>query len=130
LNERACPPRPVQRRKPGIQMASKASERPGSSRSKSGNKRGAQEISPSTGYNCDEVPAEPIPLKQLITEAVRRWFEDTLIEAQRGDVKQQALLGQMYAEGYGCTKNAKAAKEWSDKAAARGYRMQGVYCEL
>eukprot|EP00983_Pelagomonas_calceolata_P014718 467428-Pelagomonas_calceolata.AAC.1 len=30
----------------------------------------------------------------------------------------------MYAEGYGCTKNAKAAKEWSDKAAARGYRMQ------
>lgn len=36
--------------------------------------------------------------------APQRWFEDTLQEAQRGDVKQQALVGQMYAEGYGCTK--------------------------
>ncbi|KAF5835751.1 hypothetical protein DUNSADRAFT_6932 [Dunaliella salina] len=54
----AFPSRPVLRSKPGNQMASKALERPGSSRSKSGNKRGAQEISPSTGYTCDEVPAE------------------------------------------------------------------------
>ncbi len=33
-------------------------------------------------------------------------------------------------EGYGCQKDPRAAKEWSDKAAARGYKMQGVYCEL
>ncbi len=39
----------------------------------------------------------------------------------------QALLGQMYAEGYGCEKDLKLAKEWADKAAARGYRQQGVY---
>jgi len=32
----------------------------------------------------------------------------------------------MYAEGYGCAKNPKAAKEWSDKAAMRGYKMQGA----
>ncbi len=63
-------------------------------------------------------------------QAVKRWFEDTYQEATRGDVKQQALLGQMYAEGYGCEKDPKAAKEWSEKASARGYRMQGVYCEL
>jgi len=36
----------------------------------------------------------------------------------------------MYAEGYGVQKNPKAAKEWIDKAAARGYKMSGVYCEL
>lgn len=33
-------------------------------------------------------------------------------------------------EGYGCSKDAKAGKEWAEKAAARGYKMQGVYCEL
>lgn len=42
----------------------------------------------------------------------------------------QALLGQMYAEGYGTNKDTKLAKEWGDRAASRGYRMQGVYCEL
>lgn len=45
-------------------------------------------------------------------------------------MKQQALLGQMYAEGYGCEKDLGAAKEWMDRASSRGYRMQGVYCEL
>lgn len=63
-------------------------------------------------------------------QAVKRWFEDTYQEAMRGDIKQQALLGQMYAEGYGCEKDPKAAKEWTERAAGRGYRMQGVYCEL
>ncbi|MEW5300580.1 MAG: hypothetical protein WDW38_009200 [Sanguina aurantia] len=79
-----------------------------------------------------EAPAAPdtVPLKFVVQEAVKRWFEDTLQEAQRGDTKQQALLGQMYAEGYGCAIDAKAAKEWSDKATARGYKMQGVYDEL
>lgn len=57
---------------------------------------------------------------------VRRWFEDTLIEAQRGDVKQQALLAQMYAEGYGCQKDLQAAAAWAEKARLRGYKMKGV----
>lgn len=61
---------------------------------------------------------------------MKRWFEDTATEAARGDVKQQALLGQMYAEGYGVAKDLAAAKEWTDKARSHGYRMQGVYCEL
>lgn len=72
----------------------------------------------------------PVPLKFVVQEAVKRWFDDTMQEAQRGDIKQQALLGQMYTEGYGVQKDLKAAKEWTDKASCKGYRMQGVYCEL
>ena len=44
--------------------------------------------------------------------------------------KQQALLGQMLLEGYGCEVNQSAARMWIDKAKRRGYRMAGVYCEL
>lgn len=44
--------------------------------------------------------------------------------------KQQALLGQMLLEGYGCEQNQSAARMWVDKAKRRGYRMAGVYCEL
>jgi hypothetical protein len=40
-----------------------------------------------------------VPLKYVVAEAVKRWFEDTLQEAQRGDVKQQALLGEMLKAG-------------------------------
>jgi TPR repeat protein len=76
------------------------------------------------------LPTLPAPVRRLCAQAVKRWFEDTYAEATRGDVKQQALLGQMYAEGYGCEKDDKAAQEWTDRAAARGYRMKGVYCEL
>lgn len=51
-------------------------------------------------------------------------------DAQRGDVKQQALLGQMLNEGYGCEKDQAAAAEWTDRAKKRGYKMEGVYCKL
>lgn len=44
--------------------------------------------------------------------------------------KQQALLGQMLLEGYGCDRDPAAGREWVDKAKRRGYRMDGVYCEL
>ena len=44
--------------------------------------------------------------------------------------KQQALLGQMLLEGYGCERDPTAGREWVDKAKRRGYRMEGVYCEL
>ena len=44
--------------------------------------------------------------------------------------KQQALIGQMLMEGYGCERDPAAGKEWADKARRRGYRMAGVYSEL
>lgn len=72
----------------------------------------------------------PVPLKMVVREAVQRWFDDALTEAQRGDIKQQALVGQMYAEGYGCELNLQAARHWTDKARERGFKMQGVYDEL
>lgn len=57
---------------------------------------------------------------------VDRWFEETLYEAQRGDVKQQALLAQMFAQGYGTPRDAKAAAKWEERSRARGYKMKGV----
>lgn len=47
-----------------------------------------------------------------------------------GVQKQQALLGQMLQQGYGCKADVAAGKDWADKARRRGYRMSGVYCEL
>lgn len=70
------------------------------------------------------------PLSIVVTDAVKRWYIDTNKEAVKGDVKQQALLGQMLLEGYGCEQNQSAARMWIDKAKRRGYRMAGVYCEL
>lgn len=70
------------------------------------------------------------PLSAVVTDAVQRWHMETSKEALKGDVKQQALLGQMLAEGYGCEPNAATSKIWIDKARKRGYRLAGVYCEL
>lgn len=71
-----------------------------------------------------------VPLGIVVEDAAKRWFEDTYRDAQRGDVKQQALLGQMLAEGYGCQQDLKAAREWTERARKKGFRMQGVYCQL
>jgi TPR repeat protein len=74
-------------------------------------------------------PPRPHPRPRPVAQ-VRRWFEDTLQEALCGDAKQQALLSQMYLHGYGCQRDEKAAAEWAERARQRGYRMQGVFCEL
>ena len=57
-----------------------------------------------------------------------RSLDFSKMEAQRGDPKQQALLAAMYYQGYGCSRNPRAAREWAERAAQRGYRMSGVYC--
>ena len=59
--------------------------------------------------------------------SVSCWFPDF---ACGGVQKQQALLGQMLQQGYGCKADVAAGKDWADKARRRGYRMSGVYCEL
>ncbi|GMH45137.1 hypothetical protein BSKO_13094 [Bryopsis sp. KO-2023] len=76
----------------------------------------------------DEVKS--VQLSYVVQDAVKRWFDDTYRDAQRGDVKQQALLGQMLAEGYGCQRDPKGAEEWMEKARKRGFKMEGVYCQL
>jgi len=43
-------------------------------------------------------PPRPVPLSLVVREAVKRWFEDTRNEAERGDLKQQALLAEMLDE--------------------------------
>ena len=75
----------------------------------------------------------------VVTDAVRRWFVETSKEASKGDVvsllvvirscagntaplplltnlrlvqKQQALVGQMLCEGYGCNPDPAAGREW------------------
>ena len=45
-------------------------------------------------------------------------------------IHEQALLGQMYEEGYGCKRNPKAAREWKERAELRGYRMKGELNEV
>jgi TPR repeat protein len=72
----------------------------------------------------------PVPLSAIVTDAVSRWFDETQQDAKRGEAKQQALLSQMLAEGYGCQQDAKAAEAWAEMARSRGYKMKGVYCEL
>lgn len=75
-------------------------------------------------------PPPTAPLSVVVTDAVKRWYQDAEREAARGDVKQQALLAQMLTEGYGCHADLEAAKAWADKAKRRGYRMRGVYCSI
>lgn len=84
---------------------------------------------PSSGPNSAASPPRA-PLSAVVTDAVKRWYEDAEKEAERGDVKQQALLAQMLTEGYGCAADPEAARTWADKAKRRGYRMRGVYCTI
>ena len=88
--------------------------------------------SPSSSAPSSSAAAPPptAPLSVVVTDAVKRWYQDAAREAARGDVKQQALLAQMLTEGYGCHADLEAAKGWADKAKRRGYRMRGVYCSI
>ena len=73
---------------------------------------------------------EKMPLSAVVTDAVRRWYLEAERDANRGDVKAMALLGQMLMEGYGCDVDVDQGKKWADRAKRRGYRMMGVYCVL
>lgn len=62
--------------------------------------------------------------------AVKRWYYEVAEEAYQGDVKMQALLGNMLMEGYGCIQDETTGKEWAGRARRRGYHMAGVYCTI
>ncbi|VVA96913.1 unnamed protein product [Arabis nemorensis] len=48
----------------------------------------------------DEVGEETKKLSEVVKECVSRWYKETLKEAQDGDIKMQALVSQMYFNGY------------------------------
>jgi len=81
-------------------------------------------------FTPDGKLVERAPLGAVVTDAVRRWYAETEKEAQRGDVKAMALLGQMLMEGYGCEVDMERGKQLAEKARRRGYRMHRVYCEI
>ena len=45
------------------------------------------------------------PLSLVVSDCVKRWFQDTLKEAKAGDTAMQVLVGQMYFSGYGVGKD-------------------------
>ncbi|KAJ8438840.1 hypothetical protein Cgig2_023032 [Carnegiea gigantea] len=49
------------------------------------------------------------PLSQVVSDCVRRWFQDALREAKAGDTGMQLLVGQMYNSGYGVRKDTEKA---------------------
>ncbi|KAJ3682877.1 hypothetical protein LUZ60_013104 [Juncus effusus] len=66
-----------------------------------------------------EAPAtgeERVPLSEVVSDCVRRWFQDTLKEARAGDTSMQVLVAQMYQTGYGVPKNEQKARVWIEKA--------------
>lgn len=90
----------------------------------------AQQQQPPVVMLADGRLQQPAPLGAVVTDALRRWYLETEKEALRGDVKAQALLGQMLIEGYGCEADPVKGREWAEKARRRGYRMDGVYCKI
>ena len=52
-------------------------------------------------------------LSRVVSDCVRRWFQDTLKEAKAGDLAMQVLVGQMYYNGYGVPKDAQKVNSLS-----------------
>ncbi|KAJ8478780.1 hypothetical protein OPV22_022507 [Ensete ventricosum] len=63
-----------------------------------------------------DLPEASVPLKEVVADCARRWFQDALKEARAGDVSMQVLVAQMYHSGYGVTKNEQKANVWITKA--------------
>ncbi|KAL8539331.1 hypothetical protein ACS0TY_001088 [Phlomoides rotata] len=60
--------------------------------------------------------SQRMPLAEVVSECVKRWFQDTLREAKNGDIAMQVLVGQMYSSGYGVAKDAQKGRSWITKA--------------
>ncbi|PWA60716.1 Tetratricopeptide-like helical [Artemisia annua] len=68
--------------------------------------------------NNNKLINKRVPLKDVVLECTRRWFGDTLKEAESGDVNMQVLVGQMFCSGYGVVKDAHKGQAWI-RAASR-----------
>ncbi|KAK3015192.1 hypothetical protein RJ639_005401 [Escallonia herrerae] len=56
------------------------------------------------------------PLADVVSDCVKRWFQDTLKEAKAGDSNMQVLVGQMYCSGYGVPRDAHKGRAWISRA--------------
>ncbi|KAF9597746.1 hypothetical protein IFM89_021233 [Coptis chinensis] len=56
------------------------------------------------------------PLSDVVKDCVKRWFQDTLKEAEAGDCGMQVLVGQMYYNGYGVPRDTRKGRGWFTKA--------------
>ncbi|CAN8260025.1 unnamed protein product [Cochlearia groenlandica] len=79
------------------------------------------------GTGGDEV-VERRKLSEVVTECVSRWFQETLKEAEAGNIVMQVLLIQMYFHGYGVSRDPEAGKSWMDRVAKYFPWFQAV-CE-
>lgn len=53
-----------------------------------------------------------LPLSDVVSDCVKRWFKDTLREAKAGDINMQVLVGQMYYSGYAVPRDAQKVTFW------------------
>ncbi|XP_058110491.1 uncharacterized protein LOC131253486 [Magnolia sinica] len=66
--------------------------------------------------DCSERRDRRAPLADVVSDCVKRWFQDTLKEAKAGDSGMQVLVGQMYYSGYGVARDVQKGKAWITKA--------------
>ncbi|URE49776.1 hypothetical protein MUK42_14970, partial [Musa troglodytarum] len=75
-----------------------------------------KETTSASVMDLGDVPEASVPLKEVVADCARRWFQDALKEARAGDVSMQVLVAQMYHSGYGVAKNEQKANVWITKA--------------
>lgn len=64
-------------------------------------------LEPNKNKYMEEKEKNRTPLSDVVSDCVKRWFQDTLKEAKAGDTSMQVLVGQMFCSGYGVPKNTK-----------------------
>uniref|UniRef100_A0A5B7B4F0 Sel1-like protein n=1 Tax=Davidia involucrata TaxID=16924 RepID=A0A5B7B4F0_DAVIN len=85
--------------------------------SKRPKKKKMENINGSSSSNSNsEMQNHRTPLSQVISDCVKRWFQDTLKEAKAGDISMQVLVGQMYYSGYGVPRDAQKGRLWMTRA--------------
>ncbi|GKV22080.1 hypothetical protein SLEP1_g31979 [Rubroshorea leprosula] len=63
-----------------------------------------------------DVTNHRVPLSDVVSDCVKRWFKDALKEAKAGDINMQVLVAQMYHNGYGVPRDEQKGKFWMTRA--------------
>ncbi|CAK9323909.1 unnamed protein product [Citrullus colocynthis] len=70
---------------------------------------------PKKKKNMAEEETNRTPLACVVSDCVKRWFQDTLKEARAGDTAMQVLVGQMFCSGYGVPKDTRKGLTWINR---------------